>query len=493
MAKLREYEQRTNVAGPVGERRATAEDIGGGGGLSALGQSVSGIADVIHRRREQSDVSEIHAKFAKLDADYTVRWRETLAQDPTGDKGLMDKFLEDHQKDVEEIGTTVGSDAGRKYYTQKSAESQGHFTVMTDHTRAEQAGAFAKQRAVMAMDAGSSALIENPADYNRYRADHEKYVNELVATGALPAIKGEEMKRIGYERYSMAAMQGWIKLAPQEARKQLESGQWDSTIDAEHKMQLGHQITQAENAQRIEAERQRKEAERLKKERQEQINNGYIKDFSENKLSLKTVMDNDELTYQQKDHWMQAFKAKTHENDEAGRAEVLRRISLPPGDPQKITSSDQIVAMVGKGQIKTSSLPSMFRLLEGKGTPEYDQAQAQLKGIRDTYYGLIAKPDPVTKLPDPVAAPTWNKANIDFYDAYYTGKKAGKTDHQLLHPDSPDYVGKVFKKYQRGFVDKLKSTIDFYNNLDFSKLKSGEQRKEGESAADFLKRTGGSK
>ncbi len=457
MPKIKEYNLQSDVAGPVGGRRATPDDVGGGEGYAALGRSISGLAEVVNKRKEQSDVSDIHAKFSELHAKYTVRWSETLRQDPTGDKGLMNKFIEDYHQESGAIGETVSSDAGRKYFTQKNADSNGHFVELTDRTRAEQAGAFAKQRAVTAMDAGSASLVENPADHKAIRQDHESYVNELVSSDALPAIKGEELKRVGNERFAQAAMEGWIKLNPQEAKRRLESGEMDSTIDAEHKLQLYGRISQAENAQRIDAEREKRRQAELLEQQREQTRGKFLDKFVDGSLTAKEILNSNlETTGQKgKEHWLEALeeKKKPKTDDTLQVNEIFRRIHLPTGHRDKITDESQLIGYIGS--IKPRSFALVRGELQGKGTLEHEVEKDAMRQVMADAYGQLAKPDPLTKMPDPDGLARFAKFKINFVSEFQKAKAGGKRGVDLLSPDSPDSLMKKLNPGPRGFADRL--------------------------------------
>jgi hypothetical protein len=176
--------------------------------------------------------------------------------------------------------------------------------------------------------------------------------------------------------------------------------------------------------------------------------------------------------------------------------DLFRRMNLPEGDPQKITSLTPIrdaYAPMGGGQgtLKREDEEWLEKRFNESRTPEgtqLNQIRAQFsKAVEPTIdksNPLLGKIDQSGKLQN-YAFERFVDQKVDEY------RKAGKNPFDLFDPNKPDYLGS--EKTLQGFAVPLTKSIQ---NITRS-LGGGApaapaqpQRKPGESPADYLKRTG---
>jgi hypothetical protein len=140
-----------------------------------------------------------------------------------------------------------------------------------------------------------------------------------------------------------------------------------------------------------------------------------------------------------------------------GYFDVVRRITLPDGHPERISSPSQVLGL-GRpgpnGEQPWLTVPGVNQINQ-----ELKEAQGN-DGITHMKNGQLAyakqrmsyeEPNLPYGLKDVKGVNTFNNAFIPaFYKAYDDGIKAGKSPYQLLSKESPDYiVDKLIKTYRR--------------------------------------------
>ena len=169
---------------------------------------------------------------------------------------------------------------------------------------------------------------------------------------------------------------------------------------------------------------------------------------------------------------------------------LFESIHLPADDPRSVKDEDQLLPWLGKG-LAFDDLNRLRGELQGKktaaGAVENDLKQQAFRMA----YDVLAKPDRLTGVPDPDGAKLNYQFRVMFQDEYDRLRKDGKPAVQLLDPRSPDYLpGRLMGMLATTPMERIAKTAEKIRG-DFKTAPAAPQKKEGESAAEYLARVKG--
>lgn len=457
MPEIKEYQPRSEVTGPVNTRRATSEDIGGGSrAYEIAGDALQSVGDTITRRAEQAEVSDLNAKMSGAQAEFTNRWREALRTAKPGDPELATRFLTDFDDNIGKIGDEVGTSAGRRYFNQASAAMRGHFVEATFQGQAHLAGVKAKEDYVISLKSLSSTLMNDPSSFELARGMHDAGLESLIEHGGLSREAAEELRTQGNTDLAKSSIRGWAKLNPEQAKKDLNDGKWDGLVGGDLKNQMLGEVDQEIRGRELEAQRRRAEEERVLKQKQEATQNQFLKTMSDDKLSVKDILDSnlDAFGSGSKEQFLQLLE--THENQREKRIrtdpgtmiDLFTRIHLPDGDPKQLRDENELNAYFGKG-LTMESLTQLRGEVQGRRTVDGGIEADLKKGVIEIAKGALTKSNPMLGIRDSEGDAQMQKFMSYFLTEFSTQRKNGKSAKELLDPDSPSYLGKEIRRFTR--------------------------------------------
>lgn len=454
MPIIREYVSRAEVPGPVGARRASAEDFDIGRGLAAFGNGVSSVSEALYKRAEQNEISDLSAKVADANARLTNDWRERLKNADPNDTELANKFMEDYDSQMQKLGENVQTRGGQLFLNRSTSELRGHFSTTVVAGQAELAAVRATQNYEKSVDGLSSGLLVDPSGFKTAIDLHDAGIDEQVKAGALPVEAALKLKPRGAERLATSAIRGWIDLDPEDAKAQLKSGKWDSFIGGEVKHQLFAEAERSKTAKLIEQDRIRQQAERAKQEKQQVTQNEFLSLLSEGKLSANDILKSnlDPFGSGSKEQFLNLLKEHVSGNgmpkpDPATVQDVWERIHLPDGDPRKLNDENELNGMFGRLGIEW--IKTFRAEIQGRRTGD-GEIESQLKnGVIDIAKGQLTKSNPLTGIRDPIGDEQYQKFMSVFLKEYQAQRLQGKSPMDLLDPEKPDYLGKHILRFKR--------------------------------------------
>jgi Sec-independent protein translocase protein TatA len=505
MPQIRQYTAQGDVGGAPQSRRIYTEDISLGRSIQGLGSAISEVSDVVYKRQEQKEVNDLTAKMAAKDAEYTKALQEKLRtadpKDPNYEK-LIPEFLDAYDKDIGSLQDGISTNGARQYFTRENAQMRTHFTKFAASAQAELAGIKAVEDYKSTVDNFSATLVSDPSSYERIQQRHDEAIDNMVKYGALPMEKALQFKQVGKETLAKSAVQGWVDINPQYAKKQLEEGQWDNMLGGEAKTQMIGRAEQGINAQRIEAERQKQLEKEALKERQTVVQNDFLAKMSKGKLTTKDILNSnlDAFGSGSKEQFLNMLEQKRDKpmrTDPGTYRALWDRIHLPDGDKKKINDENELNQYVSKGLLTFESLGQLRAEIQGKRTEEGGIESELKKGLADVAKGQLTKSNAMTGLRDPVGDEQYQKFMSYFLTEYSNQRKKGKSAQDLLNPDSPDYLGKAIGRFKRSQQQIMNDMVNSMGDFDeeakpeatATPAPAALPRQPGESAADYLKRT----
>ena len=526
MPRIQEYQQRVDIVAGPQESRRTFADTSVGEGFSQIGQTLLEAGEVIQRRAEQSEISELNARMAETHSQFTNQWRENLQKGYEGasdeeivgdpaERPMVKNFVKSYDDHIEKIREKVTTSAGQRYLQSASAQMKAHFFENAVAGQAQLAGQRAVQNYTKTVNSYSASLMNDPSAHQMVKQLHDEAIDNLVATQGLPAEAAMKLKTQGHIDLAKSSIRGWIDLNPQEALAELKSGKWDNEIDGDLKRQLFGEADQAIRGQRAEEERMRAEQERALKESQKSTQNDFLAKMVSGKLSAKDILKSNLEAFGSgsKEQFIGMLKTR---NDEARQPktdwstfrDTYARIHLPDGDPKKLLDENELNGLFVQRKLSFEDLNRLRGEMQGKRTQAGSVESELKKKMMDVAAARLTKSNPMMGIKDPDGEEQMLKFSAFFFQEFEDQRKQGKSALQLLSPDSPDYLGKYIGQYARtpeqiiqGMTRNMRMTQDGRLSETPGSLveqpgttsgaKAKPPRNPGESAKDYLKRIGG--
>lgn len=503
MPQIKEYKMRSEVQGPVQGRLARTEDFSFNRGLQDLGDAASEVGQMVQKRQEQADISNLNAEFSKAQSEMTVQLKEELRTAKPGDSTITQRFMEGYDSYMNKLSESVATGKGRQYFSQASADLKGHFLQSASIGQADLAGVKAKNDYVSSLNNFSSTLVNDPSSFELTRQMHMVGIENLVQTGSLPSAYAEELKLTGQLQLAKSAVRGWIDTNPTIAKRQLSEGKWDTFIDGDTKVSLMREADQALRGDEIEYNRRLKEQKEALRAAQYETQQQFLEKFKENKLTSKDVLNSnlDPFGKGSKQQFLNMLDrgnkaAKIRTNPSTMNA-LFERIHLPDDDPKKIFDENDLNEYFGKG-LDMTSLNQLRAEVQGRRTTD-GKIEADLKkGLLNTAKSRLTKSNGLAGIKDPIGDEQYQKFMSSFLKEYSEKRKQGKSPEQLLNPESTDYLGKNINNYVRStdqiirdMVGGIKAPNEIPTPVEATTPPDpAKARQEGESMNDYLKRRG---
>lgn len=533
MPQIREYRARVG-AGPVREgAQLDPNRVSLASGVAKVGAGLGMVGDVLKKNEDDAEVSTVSAQLAKTQAEFTNKWKETLRTADPSDREIGGKFLEGLDEHLGKIEDGINSSEASSFFVRQKAQLRAQFEMSTFAGQAELAGVKAVTDYKTSMNALSSSLLADPSSFESTMAMHGAATDELIQRRGLSTEVAEKLKAESRADLAKAAVRGWIKLNPEDAKAQLASGKYDPFFDGDVKKQLFGESEVEISGRRAEKERIRVDQERAIKVKQEQTQNTFLEKMSKGELKVRDILDSNLEAFGSGSK--QQFINMMEEESKSGRSiktdpgtfkDLFERIHAPDTDPKKLRDENDLNQYFGRG-LNMESLNQLRGEISGKKTAQGAIEADLKKGVSEIAKGMLTRSNALTGMRDPAGDEQYQKFMSFFLFEYQEQTKKGKTAKELLDPESPDYLGKHIRRFARSQNQIMQDMIKSQNapaeeGLSSTSLAApagapvsvpsrtdapgaapsslpptttaGEKgRLPGESAADFLKRVKGGK
>ena len=169
----------------------SADQLGAAEGraLESLGQAVSNTGDLMAKRIDQQNTSDVTAKVTKANADLAIELQQTIRTATPGDT----KVFEDYQKKVDDTLGAIGDEAttsgARTFFSEASARVKGQLTKTAYEGQAELAGIKAVSDFTATSNNLTAATMADPSSLGLQRELNAQEIAFLVMYGQLPTDK----------------------------------------------------------------------------------------------------------------------------------------------------------------------------------------------------------------------------------------------------------------------------------------------------------------
>lgn len=505
MPTIKEYSQQVAAPGPISQRQRTADDFGAAESkaLTQLGQSGMKVADALYKRETQKELSDLNAKLSQAQADNAIEFENLVRSTEPGDKKVFEQFQKDAQDRLNKAGAEISTNGARDYFSRTSARIMSQLQTSSAATQADLDGEKAVLDYTSARDSLTAGVTIDPSTLENSRQLHADGLQNLVDSGLLPAREAAKLKASGEKDLVKSALRGWIKLDPNFAREKIKSGQYDSQLGGDLKLQLLGEVKQQERANVIEQERLLRQQERILQQEQEQTQNDFLAQLEKGELTSNEILESNLEAFGSgsKEQFLRmidvANKAeKPMQNNSGTYMTLFDRIHLPYGDPQKITDESELNQYLGRG-LNMTGLKQLRAEVSGSKT-EKGRSEAEMrKQLMNVAKSALTKSNPMLNIADPEGDERLLMFKQFEAEQIALKRKNKEPIAPLYDPNSKEYIGKYLENYRRTPQEILKAQMErlrakpstsLTDSLNGQDEKAPPQRREGESISDYLNR-----
>ena len=340
-----------------------------------------------------------------------------------------------------------------------------------------------------AVDSAANELVNNPTLFTQRLAERHALFD------AMPLEPATRQKLKDYAQSEMAkyAVIGRINLDPTRMLIELKAG--DSTDPAvkaltpDQRLELEQRAKITISAQYTDLEHARELAKQQLEDRQKVTQNQLLQKMNGGQLSANEVLNSNLNPFGSgsKDEFINMLKAKAVKTDPALFNELFARAHLPDGSPGKIVDENQLNSYVIDQRLNIEDLSKLRGEISGNKTTDGESESKLKNGLFEVAKSTLTRSNPLIGLRDPIGDENVQRFTSWFMGEYAKQRQAGKSPQQLLDPESPDYLGKRLKSYVRTPQQIMQGVIESATQAPST---NAVPRKVGESAADYLARTG---
>lgn len=263
------------------------------------------------------------------------------------------------------------------------------------------------------------------------------------------------------------------------------------SLSPEARLEMEVRAHQTINAQYTDQEHQMMLAKQAQELREKQTQNTFLQRMTDGKLSAQDVLNSNLSPFGSgsKDEFLNMMKVRDTKakTDPTTFNELFARINLPDGATGKITDANQLNPYLIDQRINMEDLGKLRGEVEGKGTAQ-GEAEAKLKaGVIEVAKSTLTRSNALIGIQDPQGDANLQQFTSWYLNEFQKQRGQGKSAADLTSPDSPDYLGKRIKSFVRSPQQIMQDVLQSATSAPAS---NAIPRKDGESAEDYLKRTG---
>lgn len=501
MPRIQEYSPRVSPSGPV-----PVPDLSTGGadiarGLSNLGAGLYQAGAAMKEREERRDATDASARLLQYRAERTAalqqQVRELNVNDPDAVDTFVQKFNEETANGLAELEGTAKTDRGRDEYLTHGARLMADLSERAIAEQAALGGKHDRNTVEGAYAYGSSAVRADPTQYDAILQAADSIVD---GQKYLDGADREKLKQDGRFALGTDFVRGMIDANPDAAFEGLKKGAWDDRLGKDAKNVLIGEAEQAIRARQTEADRIRAERLRAKKEAQQATADGFYTRLYEGDLSMKEVIQSnlDAFGENSKEEFRKLIQA--HADDQAHPIRTVQ------SEFTKLTSRVWAGEVTSLSEIRQAYTDKKIisredeQWLEGQWTdlqtPDGSRLGQVQKQFLDGIKPQIDKSNPLMGNLDPSGAEMFAQFQREVAAKVAAQRAAKKDPFALFDRNSPEYLGPLaasFRTTMQQSMNNINRTISGQPATapGPSKAPAVEPRKPGESAADYLRRTGG--
>lgn len=487
-----EYQQRTNVSGAgLGPGPVTPSSSGFGEGLGDLAGGVQSVTKAIDVVKERDAATWSAKTLSDTQSSWMQQLEDRKLNAPPGAQNFTPQVLKDFDANANQVAAGAPTRQSKQFITERLLalrEELQRSALSFEATARVQNNITTGKDSV---DKAANELVNNPTLFATRLAER----NALFDAMPLQAEQRQKLKEYAQNELSKYAVIGRINASPANMLVELKAGDSKDpavrALDPKDRLELEVRARQTINAQYVDQEHQRTLAKQALELQQQKTQNSFLAAMQNGQLTADKVLNSNLQPFGSgsKDEFINMLRTRDQKpkTDPATFNELFARINLPDGAPGKITDANQLNSYLIDQRVNFEDLGHLRAEVEGKGTAQ-GEAEAKLKsGLIDVAKSTLTHSNPLIGIQDPQGDTNLQQFTSWFLNEYHKQRGTGKSAADLLSPDSPDYMGKRINAFVRSPQQIMQDVLKSATNAPGT---NAIPRKAGESAEDYLKRTG---
>lgn len=448
MPQIEEYNSQVGAQGPVGGLDPRVEAAGAvGRGIEKLGQTITSAEDMLYKRKEQAETSDIYAQAASMRVDYHDKIQKGL-QDGNLD---TEKLKSEFQDEISNYSQNISTSGGQDYLHRQAARLQGEITRKAVIGQSHIAGIQAAQDLQSGMNSDSNALMSDPTQFQDIVDASQERTDAMIKAGSVNPGQAEKLNQTFEQEYAKAAVRGYANLNPDFAKKKLDDGEFDDYFNSDVKKQMYAEVKQYSHAKEIDNKDTQKKLDDEAQAKTEAWKQDALGKMIKGNLTANDILKaKDTLSFADQKEMLAMKDAMTrqeYKSDPRTMNQITNKILLQDGDPQKITDMSQLRPYLEKGQITPRDVTFLNGMIAK--TPEGQAANANRKNLFDYAKADLVKKDSMTGMADPQGEANLARFTVDLHGKEADLRKQGLPISDLYNPRSKDYFGNNLTQYKK--------------------------------------------
>lgn len=493
-------------------REATAEDFGAGSAraLGQLGTEVGRLAQNLDKLKTNDDISVAQRELAKIRNNHTLAIRERARTSPL-DENIIESLNEDLEAQFEESRALLKTNAGQNAFNNGSIILSSDLGARTVIAQSDRMGQKAKIDFADRVALDTATLETDPTQFESIRDQLELELKSGTGRfGQISVVEREELLNMAEKEMAIGQIRGLTNLSPKLAENKVKAGDFDQYLSSDEKKSILREISQSEDAERRDTERQRKEAERAQKQAHEVTRNEFLGGLNDRTLTKDIILKSGLPSFGEgsKQSFINLLDkdASTFKTDPIFFADLYQRTQLPADSPLAITEAKDVVKWTGK-KLTTRDAHFLTSLIGDTQGLRNGTGKGPIQETKDEF--LKQAKSNITKstisFVDPLGDNMYYQFLIAFEGEFARRIKEGSDPMSLLIPTSKDYMGDTVTPFLKTANQRVKDMADGLRgevtappivqhpftgevmNMDV------EQRGAKESPQDYLERMGKAK
>lgn len=489
----------------------------------AIGQGASDLGQAYNRIKTQQDLSSGLAQKAQIWDNLTTAQDVHMNQADPNDHGAAEKFLEEQVKPLTDAWATGFSTRESQAWAQEQAgQLIQHFTERGNAIQSEKAGSAAVQNLHDATVGFSNAAMQDPASMNTILGAADQGLDALIASDPnlrpdqVDKLKGEIRTNMRQE-IARGSFIGMARTNPEAAMQAMADGKFAHLVDAttsnsmfgfaESLAREKRSDARAEYAMNKEAQRDDFNAKASALQAQVFQPDGSVKippGFNQ-QVQLLALHPGAEpgrieaLGNAAKAAAEASINGTFQRTDNATWQNLAGRIGQPPGSPSALTHT-QVDQAYAAGELSQHDWRFLHQSVEtARSDPMTTSAMRDLNQALIRNKPLVTNSNLYSGKLDQTGDVNYDALHYDVFQKFQqlqsSGMSATEAAKVLTDPRDPRGIHAMLPHYQSNNKAGLQAIHERVSagggptNVAAPSLTTA--RKPGESAADYLKRTGG--
>lgn len=440
-----------------------------------IASTINDVGDVAVKYATNREISSGSAAFtgafAKLDSD----WNSTIRQADPNNPAIGAQFLEKSiEPTLEKLRENFMTEGGQRFAESKIDMLRSHFVNKISGDMSEMAGIAARANVQTVTNQLSNAASNDPSSLSTALKLLEGSVGSIVDSS--PTIRPGDSARLKAD-VLLAAQSAVVKAAaigaiarnPEAGLAKFSSPEYSKYISGAELRQLEQQSKAVKRAERVDETYARTLDDRKQRIASDAREGEYLQRlFSGDPTVAATVTAKDiasDLTLSREARQRMIGVVERETKPEAASkisnstaTDLISRIRLPAGDPERITDLNPIYDAYEKGKLNKSDLKFVRDEFANLRTPEGEALGHRQSDFINSVKPMIDKSNPLMGRVDQSGHQQLYRFTVDLQRKIAEYKKAGKDPYSLMDPQSPDYMGApaALAGYQKPIQESLR-------------------------------------